>query len=376
MKAIFAVTALAAAISGQALAADTETTTTFTGAMDARVIYNLAESTEATDDLGTVVVPSSFDVDLDDDDDFLYGLSMEMAVTNGPFSGTLTIESDEDSAITPVVEDLIVTDGKLSFGQVGGLMSTDEYIDASVEMAGDDDMEDGIGFRYAAAEGFTVQLGGDESNAAKGTAIIASAQYAGAAGALAYVVEGQMKASAVGSELDADAPMFVGAAATYSADNTTVMAALNYTSDTAGETDMDYAVNATTTVASATLTAGYLERSGETDDDEELFVGAAYAMDAISLSAGYLLTTAEEAGDEVTAGLGYAAGAMSYSADITLANFDAATADAVLIELGVSTVSAAGVTYYGEFEMQAEGDTGAITTAETSKLTVGGKYSF
>jgi hypothetical protein len=154
------------------------------------------------------------------------------------------------------------------------------------------------------------------------------------------------------------------------------MAAVNMTSDTAGVSDTDYAVDATTTVAGATLSAGYLEPSTEnTVDDEELFVGAAYSMDAISLSAGYKLTTLESAGDEVTAGLGYTAGMMSYSADVTLANFDADTADAVLIELSVSTVSAAGVTYYGEFEMQAEGDAGAANT-ETSKLTVGGKYSF
>ena len=361
MKAIFAVTALAAAISGQALAADTETTTTFSGALDARVIYNMAGATEVLTPLD-----STFDVDLNDDDDFLYGISMDVAVTNGPFSGSVGIESDEDTGVTATLGDLVVTDGNLSFGQVGGLMSTDEYIDASVTMAADDDMEDGIAFRYVAAEGVTVQLGGDEANTT-GTSIIASAQYAGAAGSLAYVVEGQMKASALGSELGLDAPMFVGAAATYSADIATVMAALNYTSDTAGATDTDYAVNATTTVAGATLTLGYLEPSTETTDDEEMFGGVSYAIDVITLSAGYKMTTLADAGDEVTAGLGYSAGLMAYSADVTLGEFDAATASDALIELNATYSAASGVAYYGDYAMQGDA---------TNSVTLGAKYSF
>jgi hypothetical protein len=380
MKAIFAVTALAAAISGQALAADTETTTTFSGAIDAQFIYNMAGATED----GTVL-DSTYDVNLDDDDDGtdgLYGLTMEMAVTNGPLSALITTELDEEvSGIS--IGDIIVTEGKLSFGQVGEITSTDEYVSASVEMEDGDDVEDEIGFRYAVADGITVQLGGTETPStpltgvleANATHVVASAQYMGASGPLAYVVEGQMKSEALDAENSVDAQTFIGAGLTYSTDMLTVMAAVNMTSFE-GVSDTEYAVEAVAKVAGATLTGAYLELSTETDDDEEMFGGVSYAIDAITLSAGYLMTTAESAGDEVTAGLGYSAGMMSYSADITLANFDADTADAILIELGASTVSAAGVTYYGEFEMQAEGDAGAATTAETSKLTVGGKYSF
>jgi len=385
MKAIFAVTALAAAISGQALAADTETTTTFSGAINAQFIYNMAGATE-----GTSVLDSTYDVDLDDEEggtDGLYGITMEMAVTNGPFSGSVGIELDEEGGATATVGDLIVTDGKLSFGQVGEITSTDEYIDASVTMAGGNDIEDAIGFRYAVADGITVQLGGFEAanvttnaTAATATSVVASAQYMGASGPLAYVVEGQMRASALGAELDADPHTFIGAGLTYSTDMLTVMAAVNMgnlvDNVAIADSDTNYAVEAVYKVSGATLTAGYIEKSTEADDDEEMFGGVSYAIDAITLSAGYNMTTAESAGDEVTAGLGYTAGMMSYSAGVTLANFDADTADAVLIELGASTVSAAGVTYYGEFEMQAEGDTGAITQDETNKLTVGGKYSF
>jgi hypothetical protein len=374
MKAIFAVTALAAAISGQALAADTETTTSFTGTMDAQFIYNLAEQTETiptatsgvTED---VVVPSNFDVDLNDDgdDNEGYEVTMSTAITNGPFSASVGVTSREGVAALDI-GDIIVTDGNLSFGQVGTLMSTDEYIDASVTMAGGDDMDPDadVGFRYVAAEGLTVQLGGDNTDTA-GTSLIASAQFAGAAGSLAYVVEGQMKASAVGSEKNLDAPMFVGAAATYSADIATVMAALNYTSDTAGVTDTDYAVNATTTVAGATLTVGYLEPSTETTDDEEMFGGVSYAIDVITLSAGYKMTTLADAGDEVTAGLGYSAGLMAYSADVTLGEFDAATASDALIELNGTYSAASGVSYSGDYAMQ--GDTKSV-------VTLGASYAF
>ena len=375
MKAIFAVTALAAAISGQALAADTETTTTFTGAMDARVVYNMAESTE-----GTTVLDSSYDVDLVDEDDFLYGISMEVAVINGPFSGSVGIESDEDTTATVTIGDLVVTDGKLSFGQVGGLMATDEYIDEQFGMVDGDDKEDGIGFRYAVAEGITVQLGSDESSTDDGddtndfTGVIASAQYMGASGPLAYVVEGQTMSSAAISENDLDAGTFIGAALTYSADMMTVMAAVNVSNldlDTGVPTDTsdtDYVIEANTTVAGATLTAAYIEPSTEnTVDDEKMFAGVSYALDAITLSAGYELTTLESMGDEVTAGLGYTAGMMSYSADVTLSNFDADEADDMMIELNATYAADSGVEYYADYAMKGDA---------VSNVMVGGRYSF
>jgi hypothetical protein len=294
MKAIFAVTALAAAISGQALAADTETTTSFTGSMDARVIYNMAGATELTNALD-----STYDVDLNDDGDDNEGYEVTMAtsITNGPFSASIGVTSREGTAVLDI-GDIKVTDGKLSFGQVGSLMASDEYIDAAVTMADGDDMDpaDNVGFRYAAAEGVTVQLGGDDTDAA-GTSVIASVQYMGASGALKYVAEGQMKVSALGSKLKKDAPTFIGAALTYTADIATVMAAVNMTSDAEGASDTDYAVNATSKVAGATLTAGYLEPSTEITDDESIKIEVAYPIDAISLSAGYKLTTAADAGD-------------------------------------------------------------------------------
>ena len=358
MKAIFAVTALAAAISGQALAADTETTTTFTGAMDARVIYDMAP-TEATS-----AYDSTYDVDLGNDD-FNYGITMGVAVTNGPFSGSVGIESDEAGGVTATVGDLIVTDGSLSFGQVGGLMSTDEYIDSSVTMADGNDIEDTIGFRYV-AQGVAVQLGGFEDDGAS-TSVVASAQYSGAAGALAYVVEAQMAASAAGALANLDSPMFIGAGLTYSADIATVMAAFNQRSNSDGTSDSNYAVDATSTVAGATLSAGYSEPSSETTDDESIKVGVAYTVSAVSLSAGYLMTTLADAGDEVTAGLGYSAGLMAYSADVTLGEFDAATASDALIELNATYSAASGVSYYGDYAMQGDA---------TNSVTLGAKYSF
>jgi len=85
MKAIFAVTALAAAISGQALAADTEATTTFTGSMDINFTYDM-QPDDATYDIDQVN---------DDDDGEGYDIQMDVAVTNGPLSASIGIEADE-----------------------------------------------------------------------------------------------------------------------------------------------------------------------------------------------------------------------------------------------------------------------------------------
>jgi len=78
MKAIFAVSALAAAISGQALAADTEATITYNGAMEFDFIVDMAAETK--------------DVELqkgnDANDGGSFGLYMDVEVVNGPFSGS------------------------------------------------------------------------------------------------------------------------------------------------------------------------------------------------------------------------------------------------------------------------------------------------
>lgn len=351
MKAIFAVSALAAAISAQAMAADTEATTTFSGAMDAQFVLDLAND------------PSTYDVDLNDNDDNDgYFVSMETEIKNGPFSASLglTAEEDEDAAIT--VGDIVVTDGALSFGQVGNLMSTDEYT-GDMAAAGTADVD--VAFKYAVAEGATVQLQGEENDA--GTAVGLAGQYTGEAGAVSYTAEAEMTASAIGADLDMDPPYFAGVGVTYTSDMVTVMAALNATGDSAGNSVLEYAVSASSTVAGATIDVAWTDVNTDVESDEVATVSVSYAVDAITVSAGYEFTTAESTGDEVTAGVAWAEDALSASADVTISNFDADEADDLLTELNVTYTSEAGVEYYADYTLQGEG---------TNELALGAKYSF
>ncbi|WP_196160643.1 hypothetical protein [Reinekea sp. G2M2-21] len=368
MKAIFAVTALAAAISAQAMAADTEATTSFTGAMDAQFILNLEPATDdpaTTDEVEGTLVPvdSTYDVDLKEDD-YNYGISIETAVVNGPFSGSIGLKSDENNEAEITVGDLVVTDGKLSFGQVGNLMSTDEYT-GEMEEAGTLDVD--VAFKYAVMDGFTVQLQGQNDDALT-TRTGVAAQYTGEAGALSYTAEAEMYASAVGAELDLDAPYFAGVGVTYTADVATVKAATNLTGDTAGNTVTEYAVSVDSTVAGATLSASWTDVNADNDDDEIAKVEVSYAAGAVTPSAGYTFTTLADAGDELWAKVAYAADSYNASAKVIMENFDGGDAAAdPKIELRADTTSEVGVTYYAEFDFQ---------TDTTNMLTVGAKYSF
>jgi hypothetical protein len=368
MKAIFAVTALAAAISGQALAADTEATTTFTGSMDTAFTVDLAN--EANKDVALVE---------DDDDGAGYEITMNIDVVNGPFSGSIGLEATDngldndndlgdDVAVT--VGDLMVTEGKLTFGQVGNLMSTDEYAHEMAE-AGTADVT--AGFKYAVAEGVTVQLQNHQpASTGYGSSYGVAAQYMGSADALSYVVEGEFSGSD-GAPDGSDPATFVGAGVTYAADAFTVMAALNNYGATNKITE--YALSVESTLAGATVSAAWTDVNTDVEKDEVLELNASYAVsEEISVSAGYWMTMAESAGDEVTAGVAYAAGMWSASADMTLAEFDADNAKPVEIDLNVTYTAESGVEFYGDYGMQAE-DT-ASTTTEKSMLALGARYSF
>jgi hypothetical protein len=382
MKAIFAVTALAAAISGQALAADTETTTSFTGVMNAQFIYDMQP------DLATYDI----DQNVDGDDNEGYEITMSTAVVNGPFSGSVGITNREGVTAFDI-GDLVVTDGSISFGQVGSLMATDEYTGgAANDMKDGNDLSVDVGFRYAVSDSLKVQLQGLQSKAAVaavalnaatatpasagvagvGESVGVAAVYTGTAGALSYVANAEMYASALGADLGVDAPYFAGAAATYTSDMVTVKAVVNM-SRAAGsaaalksDAQTEYVVSATTTLAGATLTATYQEESSA--DDDESFKGVvSYAAGVITPSAGYTMTTLADAGDEVYGKLAYSAGSISASGTVTMGNFDAATADEALIELSVSTTSDAGVTYAADYATQAD---------VSNKVTLGASYAF
>ncbi|TCS43241.1 hypothetical protein [Reinekea marinisedimentorum] len=369
MKAIFAVTALAAAISTQAFAADTETEVSYLGSMDAFFQVDLLD-----DGAKTVGLTE------DDDDGEGVEIAMETTIVHGPFSGSLGLEyysEDDDAAI--IVGDIIITDGNLSFGQVGSLMSTDEYAGDMLDYEPWDDDEDAdqvadvaAGFKYMVMEGFYVQLQGtDEDGADYGVA----AQYTGSSDALSYVVEGEAQLSDVSG---VDDEYFFGAGVTYSVDAFTAAAAVNHFYNnglleddgvtSAPGQDTEYALEISADVAGASLYAGWTDYSTETEDDEFLELTAAYAVtETITAGVGYEYTTAEDAGDYFYGTLAYAEGQIAASLEAGLEDFDAETTHAYIFADVVYT-SEAGVAYYTEFERESSSD--------ATTLTMGGRYSF
>ncbi|EAR07977.1 hypothetical protein [Reinekea blandensis] len=363
MKAIFAVSALAAAISAQAIAADTEATTEFTGAMDAQFILDMNAD------------PVTYDVDLKEDD-YNYGITMETTVVNGPFSGSIGIESDE-GATDFLIGDLVVTDGKLSFGQVGSLMATDTYVESINEDMEETALDVDVAFRYMVSDELSVQLqglnfgkDGEPATYDAGTKTGLAAAYASEAGALSFAVEGEAYFSGPGADADLDPEMFAGAGVTYTTDAVTVMGVVNYTgtSNPNDDNSLEYVVAAESTFGDASVKASYQEPDTAVETNNEIAkVEVAYTMDAITASAGYMLTTLEDAGDEAFGKVAYAADAYEASAKVILANLDAAEADDPKLELRASTTSDAGVTYYAEYDFKTDVD---------NKATLGAKYSF
>ncbi len=239
-----AVSALALAISAQANAAaheggDTEFSMSATGSMEAMFLMDLVAETK--------------DVDLDEGDDFdsatageAWGLQLDTDVVHGPFSGTVRIVANDDSTanengsaatsgVAVKVVDLIVTDGPISFGQVGKLNDTDDYAYdmgdsadvAALSARGDEGASVGAGIRYT-MDGLAVQADGENGTTSSGYATDygVSAQYKGEADALSFVVEGQIRGSDNAPD-GSDAYTYLGAGVTYTTDMVTAKAALN-----------------------------------------------------------------------------------------------------------------------------------------------------
>jgi hypothetical protein len=141
MKAIFAVSALAAAISAQAIAADTEATTTLTGSLATTMTYDLDGSAH-----GGTNAPA---------------LSSSLAVTNGPFSGTLTL-TDKTVGVSKVM----VTDGNITFGQLASIAGSHRVV-GSLDKSTSELVKAGVaGIQWKNADlGLTVQLDGFKGSA-------------------------------------------------------------------------------------------------------------------------------------------------------------------------------------------------------------------
>lgn len=413
-----AVTALAAAISAQVHAEDEmapEFSWSATGSMEAVYTVNLA-GTDANGDDAAVM-----DVDLDEEDDFdsatageAWGLEVTNTVVYGPFSGNIVFTADDASGednTAVSIEDLIVTDGAISFGQVGSLLTTDDYTydmgDSTTVIAGldadsdgnDDDIEldDGApidaGIRYTMGD-LQVQVEGQNDDAAPyGTDYGVSAAYAGSMDALSYVADLQVRVSDQAPD-SADPYTYVGAGVSYATDMFSVAAAYNtYTSSTTAaqvapnggtgekETFAEYGfeVEVTPIAAMTAYVKGQdLDASSvSVDDSMELLFGATYTIDMITVKGEYTYTAAEEAGDEILANVTYTDGPLSGYGEVTLANFDAETANAPLFEAGVSYTQDNGVKYAADYDFRSEEtDALADNQAEINMVKLSAAYAF
>ncbi len=130
MKAIFAVTALAAAISAQAIAADTESTTTFSGNVNVGSTFDLDAQTR--------------DMSIIDSGDDGWNLDAEISVVNGGFTGSLSIEGNDGNASVSM-GDLLYTEGAIMFGDVDSIVTTSAPVD---DMTSGTDYGVDKGFRY------------------------------------------------------------------------------------------------------------------------------------------------------------------------------------------------------------------------------------
>ncbi|MFQ3229079.1 MAG: hypothetical protein ACI9DO_000437 [Reinekea sp.] len=372
MKAIFAVTALAAAISGQALAADTEATTTFNGAMQYDFTVDMAAETK--------------DVELQKGDDAndggSYGIYMDVKVVNGPFSGEVGLTT-EDGVGSVTVGDIVVKEGKISFGQVGSLVETHEYTYEQEDFGGEGKDVDAA-IRYNVMEGFDVQLEGAQQDGV-GDDYGLGAKYAGESGAVSYVADAQVRLSdTVAATLDDATPfMYFGAGVTYTADIVTVKAGFNnysvvdaraaYTAlnATSGDSDSEYAVSVTATpVDNLTVGAHYMDKSTETDDDSRYKVEGSFAADAVTVSGYYTAVLVEDAIAEMNGKVEYAADMIAAYAGVTL-NEGMVEHDAALIEAGVSYTTESGIVYAGDYT---QGD--STDGVDQNNIVFSAMYSF
>jgi len=421
-----AISALAAAISAQAHAeGDTEVSWAATGSMEAVFVYDFEGETK--------------DVDLDQEDDFdsqtageAWGLELTNTVTHGPFSANIVftandasgdMDASDDGDFGIVIEDLIVTDGPISFGQVGSLVDEtpayvydmDESEDLDDDFAAFGDLDEGAdvgaGIRYTMG-GLKVQLEGQDEYLVEedtgfgdfgadteGTVTDygVAASYMGEMDGLSYVVEAQFRASddAVDS---ADPYMYIGAGATYTMDMVEVAVGANqYTvpdfaaggtsiedGKKAGVLEYGFAVTVTPVEAASVYVKGvdldagnYLEDVASPDSAAYLF-GGTYTVDVYTVTAEYLYTTAEEFGDEVFVELAYADGPIGAYASVDLENFDAETPNAPLFEAGASYTQDNGVMYAVDYDFRAEEEEASDTDERNAinTLKVGASYAF
>lgn len=378
-----AVSALALAISAQANAAaheggDTEFSMSATGSMEAMFLMDLVAETK--------------DVDLDEGDDFdtatageAWGLQLDTKVVHGPFSGTVRIVANDDSTanengstatsgVAVEVNDLIVTDGPISFGQVGKLNDTEDYAydmgDSTT--TGHDGAPVGAGIRYT-MDGLAIQADGVNDTTAQGyeTDYGVSAQYKGEADAISYVVEGQIRGSDEAPD-GSDAYTYLGAGVTYTSDLFTAKAAVNQYGQDPKVTEFGYELSTSPIEALSLYTKGVnwdVSEELAVDNAKYLF-GATYSIAPLTFKGEYLLTPAD-GGDEALFNVSYSQDQIGAYGEVTLKDLDTDMQSPVL-EAGVNYTQENGVKYAADWDFQAEGDFN--TEMHTMKLSAA--YAF
>ena len=368
-----AITALALAISAQANAAaheggNTEFSWNATGSMSYIYINDFENS--------------RMDVDLNEDGDYDdkdntegFGLETTVSITNGPLSGDFEIvasDANDGSAATLQLENLKVTEGAFSFGMIDELTSTEEYAydmgDSDGVYTGDTGADSQAAFRYS-MDGLKVQLEGTNGSSIAGatatetaTAIDTdygvSAEYAGSADALDYVVQAQYRTS--DDDQFGDDYTFVGAGVTYTADMYMAKVGINNygTADKMTEigyelvvTPMDalsvYAKGVNWNVSEETTFGGPAELSN-------YLFGAAYTAGVLTFTGEYELNQGD-ADDTIFGEVAYAQDMITGYASVELASIEDSNVDPdPMFEAGVGYSTASGILYAADYDFMAD----------------------
>jgi len=302
----FAVTGLALAVSGQAMAADTTTDWTWAGEVSVESV--LMDNGDYITDMNTLA-GRLFPLGQRGSMGVTSDLSVSIDVANGGFSATMDL-SEADGV---EVSDFLYTEGAWMFGEVSTIVASEGYVaDMDVDAAGSYDVDGGIRYTSgsfkvqaeanAATEDFTSLTGAGSRDV--GLAVAYAGDFEGGS----FVVDAQYGENPT-SNSDAANEMYYGFGVTMAAsDAVTVMG--GYTSGIGAETAMglraDYTADAFTAYAS------YISNSADADADMDL--GVAATVGAFALTADYDTDGVLDLGAS-TAG---ASGAMTYTASVDL----------------------------------------------------------
>jgi len=296
----FAVTGLALAVSGQAMA---DTTTEWT--WDGEVVFS-DDLMNNSDDMGDTIGSRGANGDSSD----LVNVNIDVA--NGGFSATLSIESDVAAAGSISLDGVMYEEGPISFGQLSSMNSTEGYVSGMKS-----DLNYGVdqAFRYTMGNGLAIQAQGGATYTDEDGDVMTGASDMGVAVAYAGEFEGGSFAAdfeyaetmiGAGAATDEALDMYYGVGVTMAASDAVEVKAA-YTMG-AGEVS-SMGVRADYTADAFTAYASYV--------DEDITLGGTASVGAIDLYADYLV---EGTVIDLGASTAGASGAMSYSASVDMAD--------------------------------------------------------